>query len=73
MSMNVCNITILGLPTVLTGHIMPDMTTTSLLESEYHAKQDAKYYSMMINAKLFTMVMLFLQDIRIPSATSGHC
>jgi hypothetical protein len=30
MSTHVCNIIILGLPTVLTGHIMPDRTTASL-------------------------------------------
>jgi hypothetical protein len=30
MSMHMCYITILGLPTVLMGHIMPDMTMASL-------------------------------------------
>ena len=30
MSMHICNLKILGLPTVLTGHILPDMTTASL-------------------------------------------
>jgi hypothetical protein len=29
-SMHVCNVMIPGLPTVLTGHIMPDMTTSFL-------------------------------------------
>jgi hypothetical protein len=29
-SMHICDIVIPGLPTILTGHIMPDMTTASL-------------------------------------------
>ncbi len=38
MSIHICNITIPGLPTVLTGHIMPDMTTALLFGTQVLCK-----------------------------------
>ncbi len=38
VTMHICNITIPGLPMVLTGHIMPDMTTTSLFRIRFFCK-----------------------------------
>jgi hypothetical protein len=41
-STHVCNITILGLPTIITGHIMPDMTTASLFGIRVLCKAGSK-------------------------------
>ncbi len=41
-SLHTCNVAIPGLPTVLTGHIMPDMTTASLLGIQILCKAGCK-------------------------------
>ena len=57
-SMHICDIIIPGLPTALTGHIMPDMTTASLLAFAFYTKRDAKSFSTTTSVKLLTIVKL---------------
>jgi hypothetical protein len=38
---HICDITIPGLPYVLTGHIVPHLTVASLWASDHYAMQDA--------------------------------
>jgi hypothetical protein len=46
-STHVCNITIPGLPTILSGHIVPHLTVASLLGIDHYVKPVARYYLMM--------------------------
>jgi hypothetical protein len=58
-STHMCNIVILGLPTVLTGHIMPDMTTSSLFGIRILCKAGCKVLLTTTSVKLFTIVKLY--------------
>jgi hypothetical protein len=59
VSSHVCNNRIPGLPTTLTGHIMPNMTTASLFGIRILCKQGAKSSSTTRNAKFSTIPRLF--------------
>jgi hypothetical protein len=59
-STHVCNLIISGLPTVSTGHIVPSLSTASLIEGFVPcAKLDAKYFLTIQNAKSFLMERLY--------------
>jgi hypothetical protein len=53
-STHLCNVMIPGLPILLTGHIMPDITTASLFGIRVLCKVDLRT----TNAKVFLMVQL---------------
>jgi hypothetical protein len=54
MSMHVCDVKTLGLPTVLIGHILPDMTTASLFGIRILSKEGCTvFFLTTTNAKSF--------------------
>ena len=59
VSSHICDVRIPGLPTVLTGHIMPDMTTASLFGICILCKAGCKVVFDEENARFFTRITLF--------------
>jgi hypothetical protein len=73
VSSHVCDICIPGLPTTLTGHIMPDMTTAALFGIRILCKAGCKVIFNEEKRKVFNdnKVILTL-DSKTPSAIFGH-
>jgi hypothetical protein len=67
MSTHVWDITIPGLPTVLTGHIMPDMISASLFGIRVLCKAGCMVIFDTINAKLFAT-----EKIRAPLGARAY-